>query len=256
MYNLTHKRPEKALISILRKNSGRNSTGHITIRHQGGREKRYYRNIDFKRNKIDVLGQIVAFEYDPNRNVDLALVHYADGEKRYILAPHGIKLGEKVASGYNAEPKPGNSLPLSRIPIGLPIHNLELHPGRGGQLIRGAGTSATILAKESGYAHVKLPSGETRKISEKCMATVGQLGNKDWKDTPLGTAGRARHMGRRPEVRGVAMHPGSHPHGGGEGRSGEGLKSAKTPWGKVARGLKTRNKNKFSNKFILARRKK
>ena len=256
MQKLSIKRPERSLISILQKNSGRNSTGKITMRHQGGREKRFYRNIDFKRNKFDIEGIVVAFEYDPNRNVNLALINYSDGEKRYILAPKDIALGGKVISGYNIEPQVGNSLPLGRIPVGHPVHNVELHPGKGGQMIRGAGTSATILAKDAGFVHLKLPSGEIRKVRENCRATIGQLGNAMWKDTPIGKAGRARHMGRRPTVRGTAMHPGSHPHGGGEGRSGEGLKSAKTPWGKVARGLKTRNKKKYSNKLIISRKKK
>lgn len=255
METITIKRPEKTLISLLKKNSGRNSTGKITARHIGGREKRYYRSIDFRRDKFDVAGTIVSVEYDPNRNANLALVHYSDGEKRYILAPVGISVGENVISGKNVEPKTGNTLPLSNIPVGLPIHNIELHPGRGGQLIRGAGTSAAILAKDSGFVQIKLPSGEIRKIRDNCLATVGQLGNAQYKDILLGKAGRSRHMGRRPKVRGTAMHPASHPHGGGEGRSGEGLKSAKTPWGKIARGLKTRKKSKYSDKYIISRKK-
>lgn len=251
---ITLKSREKSLVSILKNNAGRNATGKITTRHQGGRQKRYYRNIDFKRDKFNVVGRIVAIEYDPNRNVDLALVHYVDGDKRYILAPQGIKLDEKIIAGIDIEAKIGNALPLSHIPVGLPIHNVELHPGRGGQMIRGAGTMATILAKESGFAHIKLPSGEIRKVKEKCMATVGQLGNAEWKDTPLGKAGRSRLFGIRPTVRGTAQDPRSHPHGGGEGRSGEGMKSAKTPWGKIARGLKTRKKKKYSDKYIIQRK--
>ncbi|OGG03460.1 50S ribosomal protein L2 [Candidatus Gottesmanbacteria bacterium RBG_16_37_8] len=256
MRSLTSKRPEKSLTNLLKKNSGRNSTGKITVRHQGGRQKRFYRLIDFRRDKFEVPGKIVAFEYDPNRNVDLALVYYTDGEKRYILSPQGLTLGEKILSGKSAEPKTGNALPMSNIPIGLPIHNVELHPGRGGQIVRSAGTVAQILAKEHGVVHLKLPSGEVRKIKDNCLATVGQLGNAEWKDTPIGKAGRSRLMGRRPEVRGTAMHPASHPHGGGEGRSGVGLKSSKTPWGKVARGLRTRKKRKYSDKYIITRRKK
>ena len=253
---LNQKRPEKNLSRILSKNSGRNSTGKITIRHQGGRQKRYYRQIDFRRDKTGVAGRVVAFEYDPNRNVHLALVHYSDGEKRYILSPIGLELGKIVVAGLEVESNIGNALPMSKIPIGMPIHNVELHPGRGGQIVRGAGTMATILAREGGFVHLKLPSGEIRKVRENGMATVGQLGNQAWKDTPIGKAGRARLLGRRPSVRGTAMHPGSHPHGGGEGRSGEGLKSSKTPWGKIARGLITRKRGKYSDKYIISRRKK
>ena len=256
MSDYTFKRPEKSLTNILKNHAGRNTTGKLTIRHHGGRQKRYYRSIDFRRDKFNVAGRIVAFEYDPNRNVDLALIHYLDGEKRYILKPQGLTLGEKIVSGSLAEPKTGNALPLANIPVGLPIHNVELHPGGGGQIVRGAGTMAKILAKEHGVVHLKLPSGEVRKILDKCLATVGQLANADWKDTPIGKAGRSRLMGRRPKVRGVAMHPASHPHGGGEGRSGVGLKSAKTPWGKVARGLRTRKKKKYSDRYIIQRKKK
>lgn len=256
MNKITLKRPEKSLINLLPKQSGRNATGHITVRHQGGRQKRFYRQVDFRRDKYDVPGRIVAFEYDPNRNVNLALVYYPDGEKRYILAPQGLFLGSSIISGVSVEPQVGNSLPLAQIPIGISVHNIELHPGQGGQLIRGAGTSAQILAKEPGYVHLKLASGEVRKIKDNCQATVGQLTNAEWKYKQLGTAGRARLLGRRPTVRGTAQNPRSHPHGGGEGRSGEGLKSAKTPWGKVARGLKTRKKRKYSDKYIIQRRKK
>src|SRR3990172_6418334 len=201
---LNQKRPEKNLSRILSKNSGRNSTGKITIRHQGGRQKRYYRQIDFRRDKTGVAGRVVAFEYDPNRNVYLALVYYSDGEKRYILSPIGLELGKIVVAGLEVESNIGNALPMSKIPIGLPIHNVELHPGRGGQIVRGADTMAQILAKEHGVVHLKLPSGEVRKILDKCLATVGQLANADWKDTPIGKAGCSRLMGRRPKVRGVA----------------------------------------------------
>src|SRR3989338_68651 len=256
MRSLTSKRPEKSLTNLLKKNSGRNSTGKITVRHEGGSQKRFYRSVDFRRDKFDVPGRVVAFEYDPNRNVDLVLIHYADGDKRYILKPQGLTLGEKEVSGENVEVKIGNTLPMKNIPIGISIHNIELHPGRGGQIVRGAGTASHILAKEHGSVHLKLPSGEVRKVQDVCLATVGQLGNIDWKDTPIGKAGRSRLMGRRPEVRGTAMHPASHPHGGGEGRSGVGLKSSKTPWGKVARGLRTRKKRKYSYKYIIQRRKK
>lgn len=256
MRQITRSRPEKSLITILPKKSGRDQSGQISVRHQGGREKRYYRQIDFKRDKIGIKGKIATFEYDPNRNVQIAVVHYSDGEKRYILTPMGIKIGDTVVSGSDAEIKPGNCLALANIPIGTPMHNIELYHGRGGRLVRGAGTMAVILAREGGYAQVKLPSGEIRKIAVNCLATVGQLANIEAKATPIGKAGRSRHMGIRPTVRGTAQNPRSHPHGGGEGRSGEGLKQAKTPWGKPARGLKTRNKGKYSNRFILQRRRK
>jgi len=255
MNKLTAKRPEKSLTKILKNNAGRNVTGKITVRHHGGRQKRYYRQIDFRRDKYNVQGRVVAFEYDPNRNVDLALIYYADGEKKYILKPIGLSMGEKIISGESVEVKTGNTLPLKNIPVGAALHNIELHPGRGGQIVRGAGTQAQILAKEPGYIHLKLPSGEVRKVLDKCLATIGQLGNVSWKDTPIGSAGRARLMGRRPKVRGTAMHPASHPHGGGEGRSGVGLKSSKTPWGKIARGLRTRKKRKYSDKYIIKRKK-
>lgn len=255
MREITKMSPERTLVSILPKKSGRNNTGQITSRHQGGRHKRYYRLIDFKRDKIGMQGKVMAFEYDPNRNIEIALVSYPDGEKRYILRPSDLSLGSIVASGKDAEVKAGNSLPLKFMPVGAAIHNIELFPGRGGQLVRGAGGMATVLSKEGGFAHVKLPSGEIRKISEECFATVGQLGNVAAKAIVLGKAGRSRHMGIRPKVRGTAQDPRSHPHGGGEGRSGEGLKQPKTPWGKPARGLKTRKKGKYSDKLILQRRK-
>ncbi|MBI3380024.1 50S ribosomal protein L2 [Candidatus Gottesmanbacteria bacterium] len=255
MNTSTYFHPEKTLMAILPKNSGRNNIGHVTSRHQGGREKRYYRAIDFKRNKYDIVGRVITFEYDPNRNVDISLIHYADGEKRYILRPVGLNIGDSVSSGENVEVKVGNSLPLSQVPLGTPIHNLELSKGRGAQIVRGAGTMAVVLSKEGKFAQVKLPSGEVRKIDVGCHATIGQISNLDWKNKNLGKAGRSRHMGIRPKVRGTAQNPRSHPHGGGEGRSGEGLKQAKTPWGKPARGLKTRKKNKYSNRYIVQRRK-
>lgn len=249
-------RPEKSLSKILPKNSGRNNTGKITSRHAGGKQKRYWRQVDFKRDKYIIVGKVVSFEYDPNRNVEIVLIHYSDGEKRYILRPVGLNIGDSVVSGRgNTEVKIGNSLSLRFVPIGMPIHNLELFKGRGGQIVRGAGTMATVLAKEDDYAQVKLPSGEVRKMSVECFATIGQITNLDWKNRNLGKAGRSRHMGIRPKVRGTAQDPRSHPHGGGEGRSGEGMKQPKTPWGKPARGLKTRKKNKYSNKYILKRRK-
>lgn len=254
MRDITKSEPEKTLIGILPKTSGRNSTGQITQRHIGGREKRYYRFIDFKRDKMETLGKVTAFEYDPNRNVQIALIQYADGEKRYILAPLGLSIGDTVSSGHEVEVKTGNALPVSQIPIGTSIHNIELHHGRGGQIVRSAGTQAHVLAKEGGFVHVKLPSGEIRKISQENFATVGQLANIEAKTEKLGKAGRARHLGMRPKVRGTAQHPASHPHGGGEGRSGEGM-HPKTPWGKGARGLRTRKKGKYSNKYILERRK-
>jgi large subunit ribosomal protein L2 len=255
MNNITKNKPERSLVKMLPKNSGRNNSGKVTARHQGGREKRFYRGIDFKRDKSGVLGRVIAFEYDPNRNVEIVLLQYNDGEKRYILRPLELKIGDIVVSGENVEIKVGNSLPLANIPIGVPIHNIELQRGRGGQIVRGAGTSASVLAKESRFVHVKLPSGEIRKIAGVCFATIGQLGNIDWKTKPIGKAGRSRHMGIRPKVRGTAQNPRSHPHGGGEGRSGEGMKQPKTPWGKPARGLRTRKHGKYSDKYILERRK-
>lgn len=245
----------KSLIQILPKVSGRNQSGKITSAHRGGREKRYYRKIDFRRDKINIAGKVISFEYDPNRNVNIALIQYADGEKRYILAPVGIKLNDKIVAGNNVAIKTGNAIPLVYIPIGVTIHNIELHQGRGGQIVRSAGGVAHVLAKEEGFVHVKLPSGEVRRIPQLNYATIGQLGNLEWKTTPVGKAGRMRHRGVRPKVRGTAQHPASHPHGGGEGRSGVGLIQPKTPWGKPARGLKTRKKHKYSDKYIVSRRK-
>lgn len=249
---LTVVRPEERLVTILPKKSGRDAGGHISSRHHGGREKRYYRMIDFKRDKLDVAGKVVTVEYDPNRSANIALIQYTDGEKRYILHPEGLKVNDVVAAGKNVEAKLGNALPLEAMPIGTVVHNIELTPGRGGCLVRGAGTGATLLAKEGDYVTLKLPSGETRLVFKTNFATVGVVGNIDWKNVVIGKAGRARHMGLRPEVRGTAQNPRTHPHGGGEGRSGEGMKQAKTPWGKPARGLKTRKKGKHSDKYIIS----
>lgn len=252
---LTSVNPEKTLVQILPKTSGRDNFGHISSRHIGGRHKRYYRFIDFKRDKFGIAGKVVSVEYDPNRTANIALIQYADGEKRYILHPEGLAVGAAVISGENADVKIGNALPLSKLPIGTVVHNVELNRGMGGQIVRGAGTSAIIKAFEGGYVKISLPSGETRLVAKDNFATVGVVDNVDWKNVVLGKAGRNRHMGRRPKVRGTAQNPRTHPHGGGEGRSGEGLKQAKTPWGKPARGLKTRKKGKHSDKYILERRK-
>ncbi len=249
--DLDRKKPEKSLLQILKKHAGRNSYGRVTVRHRGGGHKRYYRLIDFKRNKYDLPGKVVALEYDPNRSANIALIQYPDGDKRYILAPDKLKRGDFVSAGEKAPIKDGNALPLARIPVGMPIHNLELKPKAGGKLVRGAGTAAFIQAKEGKYVSVKLPSGEIRLINSRCFATIGQVSNLDHKNQKLGKAGRKRHLGWRPAVRGVAMHPGAHPHGGGEGRSGIGLKSPKTPWGKKALGKKTRKQRKYSNKYII-----
>ncbi len=245
----------KKLKVIKKQHSGRDASGHVSIRHQGGQHKRYIRSIDFKRDKFNVTGKVMAIEYDPNRTADIALVQYTDGDKRYILAPHGLKVADKVVSGKGSEARLGNALPLSEIPVGTFVHNIELTPGRGGQMARGAGTAAIVSAKEGLYAHVKLPSGEVRKVRANAMATVGQLGNIDQKNEVIGKAGRARNMGRRPTVRGVAQNPRSHPHGGGEGRSGIGMPGPKTFAGRSAVG-NTRRKNKYSDKYILQGRKK
>jgi large subunit ribosomal protein L2 len=238
---------------ILKKHSGRDATGQVMVRHVGGRHKRFYRIIDFKRNKLDMVGTISAIEYDPNRTVDIALVQYKDGEKRYILAPVGLKVGDSVASGERVEVKTGNALPLLNIPIGSLIHNVELTKGRGGQMVRSAGNQAIVMAREEGYVHVKMPSGEVRRILGGNYATIGQLGNVEWKDNVIGKAGNNRRRGKRPVVRGVAMNPRSHPHGGGEGRSGIGMPTPKTYAGKLAYG-KTRSKKKYSDKYIIKRR--
>lgn len=239
---------------IKKKNSGRNSSGQVTVRHQGGQEKRFLRNIDFKRNK-ELEGKVVAIEYDPNRTCDIALIQYTDGDKRYILCPEGLKVGDTVIAGANVDIKVGNALPLSSLPIGTVVHNVELTPGKGGQFGRTAGAAIVVAAKEGKYAHLRMPSGEVRLVPVSGMATVGQVGNITWKNEEIGKAGRARHMGKRPSVRGVAMNPRSHPHGGGEGRSGIGLKRPKTYAGRAAVG-KRRNPKKYSNKYIVQRRKK
>ena len=245
----------KSLKQLLPKQSGRDRQGHIAVRHQGGRHKRFYRIVDFRRDKYNVPAKVVVLEYDPNRNVEVALLQYKDGEKRYILAPIGLKAGDQVMSGRNLDANVGNSLPLANVPVGTMVHNVELKPGRGGQIVRTAGSAAAVLAKEGGLVQLKLPSGEIRVFSANCWVTVGQLGNADWKNRVIGKAGRNRHLGIRPTVRGVAQNPRSHPHGGGEGRSGIGLKSPKSPWGKKTLGKKTRKLKKYSNKYILQRRK-
>ena len=245
--------PEKSLVEILKKHSGRDSSGTISMRHQGGRQKRYYRKIDFKRNKRDMIATVERIEYDPNRNAHIALVVYEDGEKRYILHPYGMNIGDKVMASSDAEIKTGNALPLNDIPVGIEVHNIELYPGQGGAMVRGAGTFATVVAKEDKYVQVKVASGEVRKFLKDCWATIGRVGNIEHKDEIIGSAGRKRLMGIRPTVRGTAQNPRSHPHGGGEGRSGEGM-LPKTPWGKPARGKRTRWKKKWSNKLIVKRR--
>lgn len=244
----------KKLRIILKKHSGRNNQGKITVRHQGGRQKRYYRIIDFKRDKRDIEGKIITIEYDPNRTANIALVEYTDGEKRYILAPEGLKVGDKIISGENAEIKVGNAIPLRNIPIGINVHNVELYPKRGGQIVKSAGATATVIGKDDKYVHLKLPSGEKRKVFLDCFATVGQVSNVSHKEEVVGKAGRKILMGIRPTVRGTAQNPRSHPHGGGEGRVGEGM-HPKTPWGKPARGKKTRKKKLWSDKFIIQWRK-
>lgn len=251
---LTTQKPEKSLIKILKKKSGRSNSGKISVRHQGGRQKRYYRLIDFKRDKRDVEAVVLRVEYDPNRNCNIALIEYKDGEKRYILHPHNLKIGAKIIAKDNADIKVGNALKIVNIPLGIQVHNLELYPGRGGQIIRGAGTAGVVIAKEDKYVHIKLPSGEIRRFFSDCYATVGQVGNIQHKYEEIGKAGRKILMGIRPTVRGTAQNPRSHPHGGGEGRSGEGM-LPKTPWGKSARGNRTRKKKKASTKLIVKRRK-
>jgi large subunit ribosomal protein L2 len=239
---------------IKKKHSGRDASGKVVVRHQGGQHKRYFRAIDFKRNKFNIIGRVAAIEYDPNRTCDIALIHYSDGEKRYILAPQGLKENDTIASGTGVDAKIGNALPLGEMPAGTVVHNIELTPGKGGQIARGAGTGAMVSAKEGEFVFLKLPSGEVRKVSVKSMATVGQLGNAELKNEVIGKAGRSRHMGRRPTVRGVAQNPRSHPHGGGEAKSGIGMPGPKTYAGRSAVG-KTRNKKKHSNKYIVTRRK-
>lgn len=250
---LTKTKPEKTLITKIQKFSGR-SGGKITVRGKGGGHRRNFRMLDFKRNKRDVEAAVAAIEYDPNRTANIALLHYKDGEKRYILAPLNMKPGDKVMASERVEIKPGNAMPLGKMPIGTIVHNVELIPGTGGQIVRSAGAGAIVAAKEGNYVHVKLPSKEIRKINAKCFATIGQIGNVDWKNVSFGKAGKKRHMGKRPKVRGVAMDPASHPHGGGEGKSGIGM-NPKTRQGKSAFG-KTRSRKKPSSRFILSRRKK
>ncbi len=254
---VTRTQPEKSLTVGLRKHAGRNSRGKITIRHRGGGHKRRYRQIDFKRDKFEVLGRISSIEYDPNRSARIALVNYVDGEKRYILAPIGLKVGDSIVSSKRAvEIRPGNTLPLRNIPLGTMIHNIELQEGRGGQMARSAGTSAQLLAKEDKeYATIRLPSGEERLIRQDCLASIGQVGNVEHGNIKLGKAGRKRHMGIRPAVRGSAMNPNDHPHGGGEGRSPIGMPGPKTPWGKPTLGRRTRS-NRSSDKYIFRRRSK
>ena len=245
--------PEKSLLRPLKKNSGRNNYGRITVRHHGGGNRRKYRVIDFKRTKFDVEATVKTLEYDPNRSAHIALIEYADGVKSYILAPVGLKVGDKVEAGPNADIKPGNALPLTNIPVGTFIHNVELYPGKGGQLARAAGNAAQLMAKEGVYALLRLPSGELRNVPVECMATIGQVGNTDHENVKIGKAGRTRHLGIRPTVRGSVMNPNDHPHGGGEGKSPIGRPGPVTPWGKPALGYKTRKKKKQSDKLIVKR---
>ncbi|WP_101697309.1 50S ribosomal protein L2 [Clostridium minihomine] len=246
--------PEKSLLAPLNKKSGRNSYGRITVRHRGGGNRKKYRLIDFKRQKADMPATVLTLEYDPNRSAFIALIQYEDGQKSYILAPHGLKVGDKVVSGTGADIKPGNALPLHSIPTGTFIHNVELYPGKGGQLARSAGNQAQLMAKENGMALLRLPSGELRNVSQLCMATIGQVSNVDHENMKIGKAGRKRHMGWRPTVRGSVMNPNDHPHGGGEGKAPIGRPGPVTPWGKPALGYKTRSKKNRSDKFIVKRR--
>ena len=250
---ITTNQPQKSLLAPLKKKSGRNNQGRITVRHRGGGHKRRYRIIDFKRDKHDIPAKVSTIEYDPNRTARIALLVYADGEKRYILAPEGLNVGDRVISGSEADIRVGNALPIYRIPLGMQLHNIELQPGKGGQLARSAGTSAQLLAKEGAYAQVRLPSGEVRYINQNCLATIGQIGNAEHANLTLGKAGRKRWLGIRPTVRGSAMDPNSHPHGGGEGGSPIGMPGPKTPWGKPTLGAKTR-RNKQTDRYIVRRR--
>lgn len=252
---ITTDKPEKSLLEPLKKKAGRNNQGRLTVRHQGGGHKRMYRIIDFKRNKDGIPGRVATIEYDPNRSARIALINYADGEKRYIIAPVGLKVGDVIYSGPEADIKVGNALPLRNIPVGTTVHNVELKPGRGGQLARSAGSYAQLMAKEGKYALLRMPSGELRKVLAECRATIGQVGNLDHENITIGKAGRARWLGIRPTVRGVVMNPVDHPHGGGEGRSPIG-RNPVTPWGKPALGAKTRKKNHPTDKFIVRRRNK
>ena len=251
---ITASKPEKSLVVSLKKNSGRNNQGKITVRHQGGGYRTKYRLVDFKRNKDGIPAKVMTIEYDPNRTANIALICYADGQKAYILAPYGLKVGDTLMNGETAEVRLGNCLPLSNIPVGSSIHNIELYPGKGGQLVRSAGNSAQLMAKEGKYATLRLPSGEMRMVPIGCRATIGQVGNIDHELINIGKAGRKRHMGIRPTVRGSVMNPNDHPHGGGEGRTSIGRPGPVTPWGKPALGLKTRKKSKQSNKLIIRRR--
>ncbi len=252
---ITKDKPERSLIVSLRKHGGRNMYGRVTVRHQGGGSKRYARLVDFKRNKLGIPAKVAAIEYDPNRTARLALLHYADGEKRYILAPIGLKVGDVLMAGPTADIRPGNSLPISNIPVGTMVHNIEIKEGKGGQLVRSAGVAAQLLAKEGDFAQIRMPSGEVRLIRQKCYATIGQVGNLDHSNIKLGKAGRSRHKGVRPTVRGTAMSPRDHPHGGGEGRQPAGMPGPKSPWGQPTRGFKTR-RNKKTNQYIVRRRSK
>lgn len=250
---ITKDKPERSLVVFRKNYAGRNAAGRVTVRHRGGGHRRFIRIIDLKRNKLNIPAKVNAIEYDPNRSARIALLFYADGEKRYILAPIGLKVGDTVVSGANAEIRTGNAMPISSIPVGTTIHNIEMKPGKGGQMVRAAGTSAQLLAKEGDYAQIRLPSGEVRMILQTCYATIGQLGNLDHSNIKLGKAGRKRHLGIRPTVRGTAMSPRDHPHGGGEGRQPVGMPGPKTPWGKPALGYKTR-RNQKSDKYIVRRR--
>lgn len=253
---ITKKTPEKSLLTPVKKNAGRNNSGKITVRHQGGGERRKYRAIDFKRNKVDMVATVIGIEYDPNRSANIALIEYEDGEKAYIIAPLGLTDGHKVVSGESADIKPGNCMPISSIPVGTLIHNIEMHKGKGAQLVRSAGNSAQLMAKEAKHAHVRMPSGEMRLIPVDCKATIGTVGNTDHNNVVIGKAGRKRHMGIRPTVRGSVMNPCDHPHGGGEGKAPIGKSGPVTPWGKPALGFKTRKKNHRTDKYIIKRRNK
>jgi large subunit ribosomal protein L2 len=250
---ITTKEPYKPLLEPQKRGSGRNNQGRISVRHRGGGEKQHYRIIDFKRDKFGVPAKLATIEYDPNRSARIGLLHYADGEKRYMLLPHGLKVGDVVVAGLEVEARVGNALPLANIPLGTTIHNIELQPGKGGQIVRSAGAAAQLLAKEGDYVAVRLPSGEVRRCDPRCMATIGQVSNLDHENQSLGKAGRARHMGQRPEVRGVVMNPRDHPHGGGEGKSPTGM-PPKTPWGKPAMGYRTRLGKKSSSRLIIRSR--
>ena len=252
---ITKSTPEKSLVVTEKKKSGRNNLGRITVRHRGGGAKRKYRIIDYKRNKFGITGKVAAIEYDPNRSANIALINYLDGEKRYIIAPKTLKVGDIIVSGENVDVKVGNAMPIQNIPVGTVIHNIEMRPGKGGQLARSAGSSAQILGREEKYVLIRLKSGETRKILGTCLATIGEVGNEDFSLVNLGKAGRTRHMGIRPTVRGSVMNPNDHPHGGGEGRAPVGRKQPMTPWGKPALGLKTRKNKKASTKLIVSRKK-